>query len=80
MGALSLWPEGERAKEERRETTKKGLETRLDCDTCPTVVGDFTHLAFGVSSCYQSCHEPPPCPPALYCSVLRADKGIKENR
>lgn len=59
---------------------QKRLDTWLDCDTCPTGGRDFTHLAFGVSSCYQSCHVPPPCPPALYCSVLHVDKGIKENR
>lgn len=63
---------------EREARPQKRLETRLDCDTCPTAEGDFTQRGFGVSSCYQSCQEPPPCRPALHCSAPRVDEGIKE--
>ncbi|TNN81248.1 hypothetical protein EYF80_008582 [Liparis tanakae] len=79
-GSFIVVAGGVESKKKRDARPQKRLETRLDCDTCPGVEGDFTHLAFGVSSCYRSCHGPPPCPPALHCSVPHVDKGIKENR
>lgn len=76
-----LYRYGRRARAPERDARpQKRLETRLDCDTCPTAEGDFTQRGFGVSSCYQSCQEPPPCRPARHCSALQVDKGIKENR
>lgn len=79
MGALTLWPQGDRAKEETRDH-KKGWRHGWTVTHVPLRWGFLTHLAFGVSSCYQSCHEPPPCPPALHCSILHVDKRIKETR
>lgn len=78
-GSFIVMAGGDASQRETRDH-KKRLETRPGCDTCPTAEGDFTHRGFGVSSGYQSCHEPPPCPPALHCSALQGDNRMKENR
>lgn len=80
MGALSWPPQGGKSPRREKRDHKKGWRHGWTVTHVPLWRGDFIHLAFGVSSCYQSCHEPPPCPPALHCSVLHVDKWIKEER
>lgn len=81
---LSLWSRwgfiimagGQEDTEQEIGDHKKGVAGTGLCHV--SVRGAFTHLSFGVLSCYQPSEEPPSH--ALYCTIVHVGWGIKDTR